>query len=99
MPYVPSLPVSLTATDFDLLIDLILPDIGKERELLKKRYDDVGKLYELPDGQLIDLGSERFESSEILYEPELTGLEQKPLHAMVIDSISAYVSGSVLDCN
>jgi len=64
-------------------------DLKSERERLKKNYDDVRKFYELPDGQLIDLDVERFQSSEILFDPEIIGLEQNPLHQMVHDSIAA----------
>ena len=64
-------------------------DLKSERERLKKHYDDVRQFYELPDGQLIDLDVERFQSAEILYDPEIIGLEQKPLHQMIIDSIAA----------
>ena len=63
-------------------------DLKNERIRLKKQYEDVRKYYELPDGQLIDLDVERFQSPEILYDPEILGLEQKPLHQMVLDSIA-----------
>ena len=67
----------------------LFSDLKSERERLKKNYDDVRKFYELPDGQLIDLDVERFQSSEILFDPEIIGLEQKPLHQMALDSIAA----------
>ncbi|XP_065052377.1 POTE ankyrin domain family member J-like [Rhopilema esculentum] len=67
----------------------VAEDLKAERELLKKRYDDVRKIYELPDGQIIDIDSERYESPETLYNPDLLGLEQSPLHEMMIDSIAS----------
>ena len=73
----------------NILPYLAVVDLKSEEVRLKKHYDDVRKFYELPDGQIIDLDAERFKSAEILYDPEMTGLEQKPLHEMVIDSIAA----------
>ena len=49
------------------------------------------KFYELPDGQLIEIDSERFESAEILFYPESIGLEQDPLQEMIIKSVASYV--------
>ena len=64
-------------------------DLKEERVKLKKQYDDVRKFYELPDGQLIDIDSERFECSEILFYPESIGLEQDPLQEMIINSVAS----------
>ncbi|ETN41551.1 actin-like protein [Cyphellophora europaea CBS 101466] len=45
-------------------------------------------LYELPDGQKIKIGAERFRAPEILFDPELIGLEYPGVHQMLVDSIS-----------
>ncbi|KAI1608743.1 actin-like protein [Exophiala viscosa] len=44
--------------------------------------------YVLPDGQKIKLGAERFRAPEILFEPDLIGLEYPGVHQMVVDAIN-----------
>ncbi|CAK1357539.1 Actin-like protein [Cercospora beticola] len=44
--------------------------------------------YTLPDGKKLKIGSERFRATEILFEPELIGLEWPGLHQIVVDSIN-----------
>ena len=44
--------------------------------------------YVLPDGQKIKVGAERFRAPEILFEPELIGLEYQGIHQMVVDAIN-----------
>jgi centractin len=44
--------------------------------------------YVLPDGQRIKIGPERFRAPEILFEPELIGLEYSGVHQMVVDAIN-----------
>ncbi|KAF2151425.1 Actin/actin-like protein [Myriangium duriaei CBS 260.36] len=43
--------------------------------------------YALPDGQKIKLGPERFRAPEILFDPDIIGLEYQGLHQIVVDSI------------
>lgn len=43
--------------------------------------------YVLPDGKKLKIGPERFRAAEILFEPELIGLEWPGLHQIVVDSI------------
>ncbi|XP_023604686.1 beta-actin-like protein 2 isoform X2 [Myotis lucifugus] len=43
--------------------------------------------YELPDGQVIALGSERFRCPEALFRPSLLGLESRGVHAAALSSI------------
>merc|ERR1719264_2400215 len=38
------------------------------------------KTYELPDGQVITIGSERFRTPEVLFKPETIGMEDKGIH-------------------
>jgi actin beta/gamma 1 len=45
------------------------------------------KSYELPDGQVITIGSERFRCPEVLFKPSLIGLEQSGIHQTTYDSI------------
>jgi centractin len=43
--------------------------------------------YTLPDGKKIKVGAERFRAPEILFDPELIGLEYAGVHQMVVDAI------------
>lgn len=43
--------------------------------------------YELPDGHKIKVGAERFRAPEILFEPQLIGLEYPGVHQILFDSI------------
>ncbi|KAK4540174.1 Actin-like protein [Oleoguttula mirabilis] len=43
--------------------------------------------YTLPDGQKLKIGSERFRAPEILFDPEIIGLEYPGLHQLVVDAI------------
>lgn len=45
-------------------------------------------LFKLPDGQIITLGRERFLAPEILFQPDIIGLEYPGVHQIVADSIS-----------
>jgi centractin len=41
----------------------------------------------LPDGQIIQLGSEKYKAPEILFSPDKIGLEWPGVHEMVVNSI------------
>ena len=43
--------------------------------------------YQLPDGQVIDLSTERHRSSEVLFQPSLIGSEERPIHDVLLTSI------------
>ncbi|KAG0722750.1 actin [Chionoecetes opilio] len=45
------------------------------------------KSYELPDGQVIDIGNERFRCPETLFQPSLLGMEADGIHDTVYNSI------------
>jgi len=45
------------------------------------------KSYELPDGQVITIGNERFRTPEVLFQPNLIGLEQEGIHTTTYNSI------------
>lgn len=56
----------------------------------KEAKENSGKTADflLPDGQIIKLGSERFRAPEILFNPEIYGLEYSGLPQVIVDSIS-----------
>jgi len=45
------------------------------------------KSYELPDGQVITVGNERFRGPEALFQPSVLGLESGGLHVTAFNSI------------
>jgi len=48
---------------------------------------DVEKNYELPDGQVVTVGNERFRCPEVLFKPNLVGMEQEGIHKLTFESI------------
>ncbi|KAI4138547.1 MAG: hypothetical protein LQ341_004620 [Variospora aurantia] len=69
----------------------VAPDPKKEeREWIQHNGRPEGKLAEhtLPDGKKIKIGSERWKAPEILFEPELIGLEYPGIHQIVVDAIN-----------
>merc|ERR1711871_612508 len=45
------------------------------------------KSYELPDGQVITIGNERFRAPEVLFNPLMLGMEASGIHATTYNSI------------
>merc|ERR1711903_238966 len=45
------------------------------------------KSYELPDGQVITIGSERFRCPEVLFQPSMLGMEAAGIHETTYNSI------------
>jgi len=58
-------------------------DFDKEME----KVSEVETTYELPDGQVITVGSERFRVPEVLFKPSLIGKEAEGIHKTLYDSI------------
>jgi len=49
--------------------------------------ESLEQQYELPDGQVITVGNERFRCPEILYKPSTVGKEEEGVHKLTFDSI------------
>ncbi|GMS82587.1 hypothetical protein PENTCL1PPCAC_4762, partial [Pristionchus entomophagus] len=48
---------------------------------------DIERSYELPDGQIIVIGNERFRCPEALFRPDLVGMEFTGVHELIYNSI------------
>jgi len=48
---------------------------------------DLEKQYELPDGNVITIGAERFRAPETLFQPSFIGMETQGIHKLTFDSI------------
>merc|ERR1712096_338559 len=48
---------------------------------------EIEKNYELPDGNVITIGAERFRCPEVLFKPNLIGMESEGIHKLTFKSI------------
>jgi actin len=48
---------------------------------------DIDKNYEMPDGEVITIGNERFRCAEVIFNPSMIGKESSGIHKLAYDSI------------
>merc|ERR1719442_369565 len=51
---------------------------------------DIEKNYELPDGQIISIGAERFRCPEVLFKPSMIGKESLGIHSLTFESLGIH---------
>ena len=69
--------VCYVARDFD----------GHMRLSASNRRLELEETYELPDGQIITVGNERFRCPEVIFQPSFIGLDSPGLHESLFNSI------------
>ncbi|KAJ5071659.1 actin-11 [Anaeramoeba ignava] len=58
-----------------------------EESIISTESNSIKKNYELSDGQIINIGNERFRCPEVLFQPSFIGMEQPGIHETIYNSI------------
>ena len=64
-----------------------LPSAAELEALLGAKDARRTRVYELPDGETLPLGHERFEAAELLFRPEVDGLQASSLQELVVGCV------------
>ena len=62
-------------------------DYDNEINIAAAESSSIEKSYELPDGEMIVVGSERFRCPEVLFQPQLMDMQVGGIHELVVESI------------
>ncbi|CAC5424413.1 ACTB_G1 [Mytilus coruscus] len=65
----------------------VASDFKKEMEKFSTKVSSLEKKFELPDGQVVNIGSERIRCLEPLFQPSIAGIESPGLHETLNYSI------------
>ncbi|PHT44419.1 Actin-1 [Capsicum baccatum] len=73
--------------DMKETIAYIALNFEHEIDKAKNCSKSVEKGFELPDGQVVNIGTERFRCPEVLFQPSLLGMEETGIHKKAYNSI------------
>lgn len=72
----------------DIKEKLCYVSLDYEKEMSDTEHlSSITKSYEMPDGQIISVGTERFRAPELLFKPKLRGYESEGVHHTIYGSI------------
>ena len=83
----------LTSAEREVIKDMkdklgyVAEDYDKELAMVQTAPEQIEKIYELPDGQVVKLRAERFRCAEAIFQPDLIGIESGGIHEMLYNSI------------
>jgi len=72
--------------DIKKKVAYVAVDFEAEMAKVEESSASIDANYELPDGQIITVGSERFRCSEVLFQPNMLGKERDGIHKLVKES-------------
>jgi len=65
----------------------VAEDFDAEMHRGQLQANDMEKNYELPDGDVLTIGDERFRCPEVLFKPSMIGKESEGIHKLLYESI------------
>ena len=76
------------ARDVKEKLSYVARDWDTEYRQSVRNSSDIEKNYELPDGQVITVGNERFRTAEVLFQPMLMGIKKDGIGKLIYQSIN-----------